>query len=1129
MPWRRLALLILAGVLAATAGTVIAVAVNVATGGTAGWFLPLERHPLWWIAGATAGVAGTGLLVWWAQRWFERGLEELVPARQWPERWMVNRPSEVNQIVTALRRRSGRAVGVTAAVHGAGGFGKTTVAKMVRADRRVLRRFGNRVYWVTIGRDVRKQVLVRLVNDLITQIQPGRPVTFTSAQQAADHLAAVLNAGPRRLLILDDVWFDEQLAAFPVAGRCARLVTTRNPSLAGGASVPIKVGQMSVAQARAVLLADLLQPLSPSVVDGLIQETGRWPLLLHLVNKILIKESRLHTQIQPVAKDLMDRIRRAGALQLDQLTGAAKQHLNVNDADQRRRAVRATIEAGTGLLPATERSKFAELGVFTENETIPILLVGALWLVSGNLDQRTTETLCARLADLGLVTLTRTDDGGAIELHSVIREFIRAELGDTRLKQLHQTLLDASAAELRTAVAAQVTTGPGGRVAAWWELPESARYLWDHLIEHLIASGRSQVVEIVATDLRWVGARLEQAGPVGPFSDLALIGTPPAERVRRLFGQAAHLLAPTEPPHSQVDILYSRVSHDPDWGNQAHTLSTDRRQPALINRWPLPDLPDPALQRAFTGHTRKVNAVAIAPDGSWLATGGDDGTARIWDPATGRQRAVLTGHTLAIYAVAIAPDGTWLATTSYDATARIWDAATGKRRAILIGDYYGVYAVAIAPDGTWLATSTANTVDIWDPATGQHRATLTGHSAVSAVAISPDGTWLASNGEPVDIWDPATGQQRATLTGHTRHVQAVAIAPDGTWLATGSDDGTARIWDPATGQQRATLSGYSQGVRAVVIAPDGTWLATIDYDTATVKIWDSATGRQRATLTGHTRKVNAVAIAPDGTWLASGSNDGTVRIWDPATGQQHTELTNQFFSKIAGFAPDGSWLATRDDDSTARIWDSANGQQRATLTGHSGHLAAVAIAPDGTWLATGSVDSTVRIWDPATGQQRATLTGHTRTVNAVAIAPDGTWLATGGDDNTARIWDPATSQQRAILTGHTDRLWVVAIAPDGTWLATGSNDDTARIWDPATGQQRAILTGHRYSILTVAIAPDGTWLATGSLDRTARIWDPATGQQRATLTGHTQKVNAVVIAPDGTWLATASPDGTARC
>jgi hypothetical protein len=43
--WWRLALLIVAGALAAAAATVLAVAVNVATGGTASWFPTMDQHP----------------------------------------------------------------------------------------------------------------------------------------------------------------------------------------------------------------------------------------------------------------------------------------------------------------------------------------------------------------------------------------------------------------------------------------------------------------------------------------------------------------------------------------------------------------------------------------------------------------------------------------------------------------------------------------------------------------------------------------------------------------------------------------------------------------------------------------------------------------------------------------------------------------------------------------------------------------------------------------------------------------------------------------------------------------------------------------------------------------------------
>ena len=307
--WSRRALLVLAGVVTAVAAAVLAVAVNVLTGSTAPKGFPgLHRHPLWWTAGAATAVAAAWLLAEAAPRWYERRLSELIPRGSSPSRgWWTARPRW-----TRSWPRCGApagTVGITTAVHGAGGFGKTTVAKMVRADRRVLRRFRRRVYWVTLGRDVSKQALAGLVNGLIGQVVPGRLATFTDARQAAGQLAAVLAAGPPRLVVLDDVWSEEQLAAFPAAGRCARLVTTRILSLAKGASEPVKVDQMSEKEARELLLAGL-PPIPAAIAAGLLEETGRWPLLLRLVNKILADQAQLR-DIAAAAEDLLGRLRRS--------------------------------------------------------------------------------------------------------------------------------------------------------------------------------------------------------------------------------------------------------------------------------------------------------------------------------------------------------------------------------------------------------------------------------------------------------------------------------------------------------------------------------------------------------------------------------------------------------------------------------------------------------------------------------------------------------------------------------------------------------------------------------------------------------------------------------------------------
>ncbi len=492
----RLLLVVVAGLLAAVAGTVLTVAVNAATGGTVLWFPAVERDPLWWTAGSTVAVAACGLLVWQGQRLYDAGLREVVPAVQRPESWVVDRPAEVMKAAAAVR--AGGTVGVTTAVHGAGGFGKTTIAKMVRADPRVLRRFGGRVYWVTVGRDAGRQALTGMVNDLIKRLEPDRPVSFIDVRQAAEYLAAILGKGPRRLLVLDDVWSQEQLDVFPVVGRCARLITTRNAFLLGGSGRPVLVDRMTERQAHAVLTAGL-PGLAPILAGQLVAEAGCWPLLLRLVNKILIDRARMLSDVNAAGGELLAMLRQGHALKMDRLSGAGPAQLDVGNAAQRAWSVRLTIEASTGLLNPGQRAQFAELTVFAEDETVPVDLAVGLWQAAGGLGEDEAYALLARFGELALLTLDTSPGGSTVQLHDVIRDFLREELGQDRLRQLHQALLSSAAACLP-----KTLPGSGeSTVTAWWELPERSRYLRDHLIEHMIAAQDHQGAQRIATDLRW--------------------------------------------------------------------------------------------------------------------------------------------------------------------------------------------------------------------------------------------------------------------------------------------------------------------------------------------------------------------------------------------------------------------------------------------------------------------------------------------------------------------------------------------------------------------------------------------------------------------------------------------------
>lgn len=295
--------------------------------------------------------------------------------------------------------------------------------------------------------------------------------------------------------------------------------------------------------------------------------------------------------------------------------------------------------------------------------------------------------------------------------------------------------------------------------------------------------------------------------------------------------------------------------------------------------------------------TSPVHAsAAVSPDGTLLAAGMQNGDITFRELAGGDELPPISAaHSNWVNVLAFNPDGTILASIGQDGSGKLWDVA--KRRELRLLSTEPVFSLAFSPDGKTLAApSSTGAVRLWDLDSGSERPMWQSFMvACHSVAISPDGKQLAAGsaytGEAgeIKLWDFVKGRELRKLSTHAGIVYVLAYSPDGGTLASGSQDGTVKLWNLATGKERAALF-HSGEVMSLAFSTDGTLLATAATD-GTLRLWQTRDGTEKKSwqIAPPTGRVLQVAFTPDGRHLVTGNGNGTMyvlrlRAWstDPA-------------------------------------------------------------------------------------------------------------------------------------------------------------------------------------------------------------------------------------------------------
>ncbi|TMW92845.1 hypothetical protein EJD97_012486 [Solanum chilense] len=308
---------------------------------------------------------------------------------------------------------------------------------------------------------------------------------------------------------------------------------------------------------------------------------------------------------------------------------------------------------------------------------------------------------------------------------------------------------------------------------------------------------------------------------------------------------------------------------------------------------------------ALEGHTSEVFVCDWSPEGSLLASGSGDSTARIWTIGDGSGNSTMqrmppnvmvlkhldsraTEENNDVTTLDWNRKGSLLATGSYDGQARIWTRA-GSLLQTLNKHEGTIFSVKWNKKGDYLLSgSTDRTAVVWNVKSGELKQQFRFNAGfLDADWLDNNSFAIGSTDNKIYICKVGVNQPVKRFSGHKNAINAIKWDPSGSLLASCSEDTTVKIWSMKRNVCLHNFREHSKEINTVRWSPTGAGtsnpnkkllLASASFD-STVKLWDVELGRLLQSLNGHREVVYTVAFSPNGDYLASGSLDKCMNIW----------------------------------------------------------------------------------------------------------------------------------------------------------------------------------------------------------------------------------------------------------
>jgi len=269
-------------------------------------------------------------------------------------------------------------------------------------------------------------------------------------------------------------------------------------------------------------------------------------------------------------------------------------------------------------------------------------------------------------------------------------------------------------------------------------------------------------------------------------------------------------------------------------------------------------LPDCSVVHSLAISEQQISSVRFNTSGDWVVLGCPElGQLLVWEWQSETYVMKQQGHGSSMTCLEYSPDGSLVATGGEDSKIKLWNCSTGFCFVTFSEHESAVTGLAFTPNSKVVISSSLDgTVRAFDMTRYRNFKTLTTPRPVqlSCVCVDSSGDLIAAGGLDVFevyLWSLTTGRLVEVLAGHEGPVGGIAFSPSptSTQLATVSWDKTLRIWDAVgTSATREAIALGSDGL-ALAWRPDGQMVSVATL-VGQVVTFDTRSGTQVGTIDG---------------------------------------------------------------------------------------------------------------------------------------------------------------------------------------------------------------------------------------------------------------------------------------